>query len=349
MYAIPATGPLFLWRVWGDIKISDYSFEKYADDPMIKVLCDEREMDIRRSGLEGEEAAQGCLSSLGDDCYVFTNLYIPYEGKDSETDILVVSPAGVTIVEVKNHKGVIRGDVSDRKLIQDCGLSGEQAEQYAKYVAEAYEERSRMEYDRFPEENCLQTLKEAQRICAGRSKGETLSAHMIDRFLRVPCEQWQMAKTAVSQYFGCGEDAVDRLYSENEEWLLVSAASASALAEQLLALFDADLSWRIFRNAALLGTEAAMTRISAVLDLMGEEFGGKVIRVDAEADGWLFYRYYSDPVGCIAYMKTCGLTAEGILKAVQNDPLVLYLYKEDRRVSYNHDQSYIDSIIQKYK
>ena len=236
-----------------------------------------------------------------------------------------------------------------RKLIQDCGLSGEQAEQYAKYVAEAYEERNRMEYDRFPEENCLQTLKEAQRICAGRSKGETLSAHMIDRFLRVPCEQWQMAKTAVSQYFGCGEDAVDRLYSENEEWLLVSAASASALAEQLLALFDADLSWRIFRNAALLGTEAAMTRISAVLDLMGEEFGGKVIRADAEADGWLFYRYYSDPVGCIAYMKTCGLTAEGILKAVQNDPLVLYLYKEDRRLSYNHDQAYIDKIIRKYK
>ena len=76
-----------------------------------------------------------------------------------------------------------------RKLIQDCGLSGEQVEQYAKYVAEAYEERNRMEYDRFPEENCLQTLKEAQRICAGRSKGETLSAHMIDRFLRVPCEQ----------------------------------------------------------------------------------------------------------------------------------------------------------------
>ena len=121
MYAIPALGPIFLVRTWSDAKYRVYSIEEAAESPFLKVLYGGQNVDIIRAGIEGEQAALDCLNSLDDDCYVFTNLHIPYEDKESETDVIVVSPAGVTIVEVKNYKGVIRGDTSDQKLIQDRG------------------------------------------------------------------------------------------------------------------------------------------------------------------------------------------------------------------------------------
>ena len=120
MYVIPATGPLILLRALFEGS-SEYPFGDIADTHFMKDLCDGQDADIIKAGLAGEQAALDCMSRLDDDCYVFANLHIPYEGKESETDLIVVSPAGVTIVEVKNHKGVIRGDVSDRELIQDKG------------------------------------------------------------------------------------------------------------------------------------------------------------------------------------------------------------------------------------
>lgn len=75
------------------------------------------EMRILQAGLEGEEAALDMLSKLGDDCHVYTNLLIPYEGKVSETDVIVVAPHAVTIVEVKNYKDTLVGDWSDEHLV----------------------------------------------------------------------------------------------------------------------------------------------------------------------------------------------------------------------------------------
>ena len=125
MYAIPAMGPLFLGHVLLDAKYGVYSVEEEAEDPIVKALYDGRNVDILQAGTAGEQAALDCLAGLDNNCYIFTNLHIPYEDKESETDIIVVSPAGLTIVEVKNHKGVIRGDASDLELIQDRGHGGE--------------------------------------------------------------------------------------------------------------------------------------------------------------------------------------------------------------------------------
>lgn len=75
---------------------------------------------ILRSGWEGEREALGLLRRLGNDCHIYTNLRIPDPGSRNgscETDLLVVNPGGITIIEVKNHVGSIRGDRAESKWI----------------------------------------------------------------------------------------------------------------------------------------------------------------------------------------------------------------------------------------
>lgn len=78
------------------------------------------EMKILKAGLEGEEDALKLLSSLGNDCHIYTNLLIPHDGKVSETDIIVVAPHAVTIVEVKNYRDELSGDWSDEQLVLEA-------------------------------------------------------------------------------------------------------------------------------------------------------------------------------------------------------------------------------------
>ena len=77
------------------------------------------ELRIKLAGLEGERYALHTLESLPDDCHIFTNLLVPYEGRISETDLIIVSPHAITITEVKNYKEYIRGDWGDEHLFND--------------------------------------------------------------------------------------------------------------------------------------------------------------------------------------------------------------------------------------
>lgn len=79
---------------------------------------------ILRAGLEGEEALHSILTHLPDCCHVYTNVNIPWRdrhgnSKNSETDVIVVSPSGIFIVEAKNYQGRICGKVSDENLIHE--------------------------------------------------------------------------------------------------------------------------------------------------------------------------------------------------------------------------------------
>ncbi len=74
--------------------------------------------EILHAGLEGENKALALLSSLPESCHVFTNLLIPYDGKTSETDLVVVSPGGLFVIEVKNYVGCFTGDWSNERLTQ---------------------------------------------------------------------------------------------------------------------------------------------------------------------------------------------------------------------------------------
>ena len=236
-----------------------------------------------------------------------------------------------------------------KKVILACGLSAKQAEAYAKYCRTQFELQDQKQYGILPAAPCLETLKEAQRILSGKKEPAELNEYAMDRFLRIPADQWRAAKAAVMECFGVDQETVDALFNQEEELLLLSKDTVNALAEDLKAVLpDAIAAWKVFRNAALLGKEAVKARIFAVLDLLGEEFGKQVIHTDAAANEWLFWRYYSDPVGCIAYMKACGLPPEKILRVIQEESAILHMYKIDRRVSYGHDQAHIDEIIRRY-
>lgn len=70
------------------------------------------------SGLEGEAAALEAVSRLDDDCYIFENLVIWLDGDKNEADLIVVTPSGITVMEVKDYSGTLLGDLSQPKIIQ---------------------------------------------------------------------------------------------------------------------------------------------------------------------------------------------------------------------------------------
>ena len=238
-----------------------------------------------------------------------------------------------------------------RKLIQSCGLAENQVASYLEYCREKYEANEKMDYSILPSKNCLETLKEAQRITSGRSETYKLNEYTIDRFLRIPCEQWQSAKNAMMECFGCTKETVDNLYYEDAQWLTLADEAVYDAADYLKETFsDNNLAWKIFRRGALFGVEERIkSRTAAIQGLLGPEFALKVIRADAEASEWIYWGYYSDPVGCLAYMLECGLSPAKILELIEKEPNFLYMYRIDRRLSYDHNQEYIDMIIQRYK
>lgn len=239
-----------------------------------------------------------------------------------------------------------------KKALQSCGLSTKQTDSYAEYCRAQFELLGQEQYGVLPTGNCLETLKEAQRILLEKTDCFALDDYRIERFLQIPCDQWQLAKNAIMESFGCAKETVDALFDEDAQWLTLTAGEVYDSADYLKATFsDTELSWKIFCRGVLFGVEKMIkSRTAVILDLLGEEFGMKVIRVDAEAAQWIYWGYYSDPVGCIAYMKEeCGLTPEKILTIIEKEPNILYMYKIDRRLSYCHDQKYIDEIIRRYR
>ena len=236
-----------------------------------------------------------------------------------------------------------------KRRMEACGLSPKQAESYADFCRSKYEPAEQTEYGILPDESCLETLKAAQQIVSRKPECHELHDYTIHRLLQVPCGRWQAAKAAIMECFGCSKEAVDALFQEDEEFLFLSEDSVYALTDCLKAvLSDPNTAWKVFPKAALLGADTVKSRIAAVMDLLGEEFGKQAIRADAEEGEWLFWRYYSDPVGCIGYMKEWGLTPEKILTVIQNEPYILHMYKEGRKLSYGHDQERIDHIIRRF-
>lgn len=74
-----------------------------------------------RAGVEGERYALSLARKMSRSCHVFVNKYIPYDGHWSETDLILVGPGGVAIVEVKNWSGQVQGDASDEQIARGGG------------------------------------------------------------------------------------------------------------------------------------------------------------------------------------------------------------------------------------
>lgn len=136
MYILPLLiGSYLLMVFWHKEKLDDPLPEMTSDEEFLLDLKETMEetyddLGILMAGVEGERKALEYLDSLADDCHIYTNLRIPYNGAESETDMVVVTPAGVTIVEVKNYKGTIWGDTSDKNLVQTKDDQDEESEKY---------------------------------------------------------------------------------------------------------------------------------------------------------------------------------------------------------------------------
>lgn len=84
-----------------------------------------REKKIYKCGLTGEIYAINALSKLDDSYHIFSDLLIPFDGKTSQIDIIVVGDNGMFIVEVKNIKGKVKGSIEDKNLtIKKNGRKG---------------------------------------------------------------------------------------------------------------------------------------------------------------------------------------------------------------------------------
>lgn len=238
--------------------------------------------------------------------------------------------------------------------LRAAGLPDRQAQSFAEECC-GYRDLDRAYFElsenlQLPSDDCFKTLAEAQKIFASKDRGKySRELDLVEKYLKVPYGDVLSAKDAMCAVFGCSKEEIEEIYAQDPEWLLVSADSVRDFSDFLSTRFaDPELGWSVFRNAAFLGLEKSEQRISAVLELLGPEHGEAAIREDARGYGWLYYRWYTDPVGCIAYMLQCGLTPDKIPNILRQEPVLLYAYKEIRTWAYNHDQEYIDKTIQKY-
>lgn len=77
-----------------------------------------RRYNILNSGRHGEKNLYKAVKRLEGSNIIFVNLPIRYKRGRSEVDMLIISPKGIVIIEVKNHSGTITGNWRSEKWIQ---------------------------------------------------------------------------------------------------------------------------------------------------------------------------------------------------------------------------------------
>lgn len=237
--------------------------------------------------------------------------------------------------------------------LRAAGLPERQAQTFAEQCC-GYRDYNPAYFELFknqqmPSDDCFRTLAEAQIIFASKtdSGNDSQELDFIDRYLNVPYSVVVEAKTEIAGSFGVDGSSVEAVYAQAPEWLLITADSVKAFASFLHTQFrDPDLIWSIYKEAALLGLEKTQYRIDNILDLLGAEIGEMVIRNDLQGESWLFYRWFTDPVGCIRYMLECGLTPDKIQIILQQEPRLLYVYKETRAWEHKYLPEVVDSMMQ---
>lgn len=113
---IGGLGILTLIAITGLLATCSGFDEEAARKEVVSQLDDE--LQQLSAGVKGEEAALEAVSALGSECCVYANLVVWLDGHKNETDLIVVSPTGLTIVEVKNYSGTLLGDLSQPEITQ---------------------------------------------------------------------------------------------------------------------------------------------------------------------------------------------------------------------------------------
>lgn len=96
------------------------AFESFNEGGERARICKNLPDEIRvlQAGVAGEHRSLDIVKKLGHDCHVFSNLDIRFGGNHNETDLITVTPTGLTVIEVKNYSGTLQGDLSEKQLTQ---------------------------------------------------------------------------------------------------------------------------------------------------------------------------------------------------------------------------------------
>ena len=224
-------------------------------------------------------------------------------------------------------------------------------ERYREYQAYDPSNSDLFRNHQIPSDDCFRTLAEAQKIFSGDTNKSKYLAELnsISRYLEIPYSTVIATKQKMAECFICSTNDIEDAYYQSPEWLFITVDTVKPFSDFLHDRFcDSELAWSIYKKAALLGLEKTEYRINRVLEILGPVIGEEVIRNDLKGDAWLFYLWFTDPVGCVEYMAERGMTPEKILNLLKHEPQFLFEYKEGRKKKYLHDQEYIDCVINKY-
>ena len=120
---------LVVFVVWGWNVTTLHSFDPYFVLPVFVLFIVfgylaryfKEKADKLEAGLVGEQYSGDLFSQLPDSFHVYPNIQI--EGKRSksriEIDHLIVGDNGIFIIESKNYRGMLSGNVQDRELVKE--------------------------------------------------------------------------------------------------------------------------------------------------------------------------------------------------------------------------------------
>lgn len=244
--------------------------------------------------------------------------------------------------------------------LYDCDLLPQTVHNYiSEYRLELREgvyPEIRLKDDTLPSDECFLTLKRVQEVLLEKARRYpdnpyVLTSIHISQLLAIPFSTVMEVQRLLADFCNVSTERVQYMYSKDIDWFMVSPDSVISLYQYLTEKFGkTELPQKLLIKGLLLGFEEVKTRIEAALEILGTKHGTSLLSNQAfRDDGWFFYGLYTDPIGCIRYMKEeCKLSSETILHIIRYEPMILYAYKEVKNKLYAHDQKYIDKVIAKY-
>jgi len=105
---------IFVWHTFDPVFLVPTFFGAAGFELLSRY--NENKADTLKAGIDGEEKTLRILDDLPDVYTIFLNFQFVIDGRRWELDHLIVGPNGIFIVETKNYKGVLRGNIADQQL-----------------------------------------------------------------------------------------------------------------------------------------------------------------------------------------------------------------------------------------
>lgn len=86
---------------------------------LYKLTTNTSNIEMLRSGVQGEKRTQKVFEKLPNAYYIYSDLKVVFDDRESQLDHVVVGPTGVFVIESKNTNGKILGDGLEKYWVQE--------------------------------------------------------------------------------------------------------------------------------------------------------------------------------------------------------------------------------------